>query len=883
MDVRVTAWVVLSSIVRFTHSWECSALALTWSRMRTSFRTLAALLVAAAILPGCDSPSHPRPDTTAPTVQVASPASGSAVTAATATLAGIAADSVGVARMTVQVNGGAEEAVSITPGTAVAWTAAVPLALGQNTVVVSAYDAAGNRGTATLTLTRGTAPPALIGLSIDPDSVDARTAAGSARLTFRVSDASPVTGVTATLQSESGAQLQCSAPLPPSIDAQGVGTFSCTIPIPTSTLAGAYTVMSVAVSFPSGTASYATAQLKQAGFETRLAVATTPPPGEDLPQPLALSFTPDPVMVYNSASVSFTVRATDSDGVSGMYALLYAPNGNEAGRCFVSAPAKPVDATLQCAIPFRNSPYLEPATLRVGLGLYDGQGHYRFYNPDSLAARGFDTTLQMDVDTSPPALVGFDLVPDSVDARTAYSRVKAVFTMTNGYRAPGSVTVSLANPEGNTLGCEASPPAASAPPGPLTFSCDLAVGPTTPSGTYTVTSVSVRDGTSYNTAALAAAGFDTTLKLVTATPADRTAPTVAGLSFAPDPVQVKGAQATVTFDIRLTDAGSGATGTYVFLTLNGGEAYRCYAFTRISGTPADGTYRCSITFTNSGNLQPATFGVALEPFDKLGNFAYVQPSALAAAGFDSSLELQVDTTPPALVGFSFTPDSVDVRAAGATVAFTFRVTNGYRAGGVDVTLQNEGGERLSCGSSGPASTDASGVSTFTCSIFVAPQRGAGTYTVQSVTAGQTYSTAQLQAAGYPTQLKVVSNAVTDLQAPVVAGLSLSPDPLHLSGGDQTLVLTARLTDYSGASSALFILYRPDGKEYGRCSTSTIVSGTPTDATFRCNMPVSASAAVTPTGTYLVGMSVSDVRGNVKYYRTDELTGPGLDNSLDVQP
>ncbi|HEV7588656.1 MAG TPA: Ig-like domain-containing protein [Longimicrobium sp.] len=855
--------------------------------MRLCHRSLAALLAAGWILAGCDSPTQTRPDATAPSVQVQSPAPGSTVTTATATLSGTAADSAGVARVTVQVNGGAEAAVAVTPGTSVAFTVTVPLAPGQNTIVFYAYDAAGNRGTATVTLTRATPTPALVGLSIDPDSVDARAAAGSAQLTFRVTSASLVTQVAAVLVSESGAQLGCSATTPVSIDAAGVGTFRCTIPIPTSTRGGTYTATSVTVN----QAAYTTAQLQAAGYETRLAVAANPPPGEQRPVPVSLTFAPDPVVVTGpSVSVTFTVRATDSTGVGGMYIFLISPQGGEVGRCSTTAPGTPPDATLQCSIPFANSASLQPGTLRVWLGLYDARGFYQLYNADALAARGFDSTLQVEVDTTPPTLAGFDLVPDSVDVRTSAALVDAVFRVSHGYRAD-RVSVTLANDAGNALDCEATARTTDAS-GVQVFRCTLSLSPNTPTGPYTVTQVVLFSRTStgetsttaYGRASLADAGFDTVLKVVSPRAADTTAPTVIGLSFAPDPVQVTGAQATVTFDVRLSDPGAGATAIYVFLLQNGAEARRCSSNTLLSGTPADGTFRCTITFVNSASLQPGSYGVSIQAHDANGNFATYSPAQLAAAGFDSSLELQVDTTPPRLVGFAFTPDSVDVRTQAAVVTFTFQATNGYRVPGVSVTLQNEGGETMTCEATRPASTDGSGVSTFTCTIFVSPQRGAGTYMVTSVRVGQTsYTTPDLQTFGFPTRLKVVSNTVTDISPPAVVSLSFAPDPLHLSGGNQSVAFSARLTDLSGTDVVIFFLIRPNVNEYGRCTATAPATGTRTDGTFQCSIPVSGSAAATPTGTYRVAMSVFDVRGNMRYLTPDQLAAQGFDSSLEVQP
>jgi hypothetical protein len=77
----------------------------------------------------------------------------------TTTIPGTVTDSVGVARVTVRVNGGAEQPVTITPGTTVAFSATVAVPAAVNTVEFAAYDAAGNRGSETMDVRYDVTPP----------------------------------------------------------------------------------------------------------------------------------------------------------------------------------------------------------------------------------------------------------------------------------------------------------------------------------------------------------------------------------------------------------------------------------------------------------------------------------------------------------------------------------------------------------------------------------------------------------------------------------------------------------------------------------------------------------------------------------------------------
>ena len=77
----------------------------------------------------------------------------------TTAIGGVVTDSVGVARVTFRVNGGAEQAVTITPGTSVSFSATVPVPAAVNVVEFAAYDAAGNRGSETVEVRYDVTPP----------------------------------------------------------------------------------------------------------------------------------------------------------------------------------------------------------------------------------------------------------------------------------------------------------------------------------------------------------------------------------------------------------------------------------------------------------------------------------------------------------------------------------------------------------------------------------------------------------------------------------------------------------------------------------------------------------------------------------------------------
>lgn len=116
---------------------------------------LSALLCTLA-LSGCGdepvTPEKPPPDITPPRVDLVSPATDTLyVTRVGAShrpsIQGVASDTVGVVRVTYQLGSEPEREVPITPGTSVTFGFQLWIREGENSVMLHAYDAAGNRGT----------------------------------------------------------------------------------------------------------------------------------------------------------------------------------------------------------------------------------------------------------------------------------------------------------------------------------------------------------------------------------------------------------------------------------------------------------------------------------------------------------------------------------------------------------------------------------------------------------------------------------------------------------------------------------------------------------------------------------------------------------------
>jgi sugar lactone lactonase YvrE len=116
---------------------------------------VAALAAFGAIyLAGCKGDTEPARafvpppgahDSVAPQLQVLTPSSHWCSRASDLAISGRATDNIGVSRVTVRFDTAAEKEVQITAGTSVAFSAAITLPSGPMTLIVTAYDTAGNQ------------------------------------------------------------------------------------------------------------------------------------------------------------------------------------------------------------------------------------------------------------------------------------------------------------------------------------------------------------------------------------------------------------------------------------------------------------------------------------------------------------------------------------------------------------------------------------------------------------------------------------------------------------------------------------------------------------------------------------------------------------------
>ncbi len=159
-----------------------------------------------------ESPTPP-PDVAAPAVSLAEPVDGFTTSTSSVTVRGTATDAVGVTRVAIQLNGGAEQNASIVAGTSASFSRAISgLLSGSNVIVVNAYDAAGNKGSVTLRITLD--PPAdtvAPVISVTTPANGATLSSGSVAASGVATDNVSVTRITAQLNGAAEVDIPISA------------------------------------------------------------------------------------------------------------------------------------------------------------------------------------------------------------------------------------------------------------------------------------------------------------------------------------------------------------------------------------------------------------------------------------------------------------------------------------------------------------------------------------------------------------------------------------------------------------------------------------------------------------------------------------------------
>ncbi len=386
---------------------------------------------------------------------------------------------------------------------------------------------------------------------------------------------------------------------------------------------------------------------------------------------------------------------------------------------------------------------------------------------------------------------------------------------------------------------------------------------------------------------------------------DTTPPSLTALTFGASTVDVSSSAQSLTVNATITDDLSGVSSANIQFRSPSGQTVNGLFF-MTSGTNLNGTYQGSASFPLFVEAGVWTATVSL--FDNAGNRATLQVATLASLGFPSSVtvvDTNADTTPPTLLGMSFSPSSIDTSAGPQNVTVSLQISDAQS--GADFSHLVTFALTLAPTGSGPngpfqylstadfklvSGTPQDGVWQATKQM---PQFSGGAWEAQNiilfdaVTNQISLGPAQLLTMGIAPILADTSTLV-DSTPPLLSGLTFSPTIVNTSPAPQNVAITVSASDdISGldftptTSNIAWIelgFNSPSGNQFVFVNPFTPPvpqAGTPLAGswTFTANWP-QFSEQGTWNATYF---RLQDKVGNIRSYSTSQLQSMGFASTL----
>ncbi|HEX8831457.1 MAG TPA: hypothetical protein VF705_09845, partial [Longimicrobium sp.] len=305
------------------------------------------------------------------------------------------------------------------------------------------------------------------------------------------------------------------------------------------------------------------------------------------------------------------VSGTDQDGVFRCRVVMRQGEANRAWQML----------WVMVADGLRNNSQLEEAELRAG-------GYPRFVEVTGGSA-----------DLSPPVLVGLSLDRDSVWTAGKADTVNLSMQLQDASGLIGVQALVLAGGVSQSVQCgEVARTSGSSRNG--TWRCPLVFPRYSANGDWTVAWVMAVDSQFNNrtveTPALAAAGYPTTIHVIDPDQ-DVTAPQITAFSVHPDTVHTGSADGSATVTLHVTDAQTGVTGVQVLVRSDAStQSVQCGNTSLVSGSAADGTWTCALTFPQGGALGTWTV-LWVMAADGMKNNRQMETPAMQAAGWTTQI------------------------------------------------------------------------------------------------------------------------------------------------------------------------------------------------------------------------------------------------------
>ena len=305
---------------------------------------------------------------------------------------------------------------------------------------------------------------------------------------------------------------------------------------------------------------------------------------------------------------------------------------------------------------------------------------------------------------------------------------------------------------------------------------------------------------------------------------DTLPPDILGFDFSPKSVNTTASSAYIKFTAHLTDDLSGFDQAHVsFRSPSDSQSISASfsSYDRVSGTDLDGIYESSVTLPRNSEQGTWTFRSG-SLYDRVGNRRGLSRADMTNLGFPVEFEVvsREDTTPPDILGFDFSPKSVNTITSSADIKFIAHLTDdlsGFDQAHVSFRSPSDS-QSISASFSSydrVSGTDLDGI--YESSVTLPRNSEQGTWTFRS---GSLYdrvgnrrglSRADMTNLGFPVEFEVVSRE--DATPPDILGFDFSPKSVNTITSSADIKFTAHLADdQSGIESAYALFFSPSKSE-----------------------------------------------------------------------
>jgi hypothetical protein len=216
-----------------------------------------------------------------------------------------------------------------------------------------------------------------------------------------------------------------------------------------------------------------------------------------------------------------------------------------------------------------------------------------------------------------------------------------------------------------------------------------------------------------------------------------------------------------------------------------------------------------------------------------------------------------DTSPPQLVSFSITPETVDVGSSSQTVTVSMRVTDATGAQAPTFLLSHQTSTQTIGFGSVPRTSGTALDGVYSKTITVPQGSASGEWDAVVYPLADTLG----NSGGFqkPATLTVTNPAPSDTSAPELVSFSMTPDSVDVAGGSQTVTISMRITDATGAEAPTFLLSHQDSTQTIGFGSVPRTSGTASDGVYSKTITIPQGTA--PGAWDAVVYPLSDTLGN----------------------